>query len=895
MSHRGAVAATSSGTLANNYYTAIVLGGLNSTDSNGARRAIAISGATGINPLPTGEATTYDISGITVYAGNKGISHNTHVYAGATESVVLNLNYIVPEQHVVKEITDGWGHTLTDNGDGTHTIIMYDKAPTIRASIYIPVTAETTFNNDVYRVNSDVTFTERIVISGNVKLIIEEGCTVTAAKGIDVNSGNSLTIEGSGTLNATGSDYNAGIGGTTNYSSNQSQHGRITINGCTVNATGGKDAAGIGGSNNSTADENSVVTINGGVVNATGGSRGAGIGGGFRYWGGDGYGMPGTIIINGGQVTARKGEGACGIGKGNATTGDSGSLTMGWTKASDFIDVDSYNMPNISVANDKSLTDGTNIYVNSTPESTLRALTDVKLLPANEIPLLLADNADNSTLINTFDGQTIDVTLAQRTLYPDESWNTLCLPFSLPSLSGTPLVGTKVKELTSSSFTDETLTLYFSENLTSIEAGKPYIVRWNTELVINSKEEWKTFVSNVNDGIDSYEGKIVKLNTDDIVINSTDLLVGTDEHRFKGIFDGKGHTLTYSFASPDFDNLAIFRYIDGATIQNLRVGGLIDLNLGKQTGGLVSIASGTVTISNCVVSTKLIINYISYPDGWNGSGGFIGQVDNGSNVTFNNCAFIGQLLRNASYSNHIGGFIGGNETPADFNVTFNSCLFDPIDEHSSYYYELTPTGNRVFTYYGNATYNNAYYKKAYDPDAPQGEYTAASGSKLVSLLGADWEESDDKVVPKMNATAAPIVSPTFTGVTLDKTINNTETDYVDFVGSYAPVTIDGEDNTMLYLGADNSLYYPSQAMTINAFRGYFRLKGIEIGNPAYGAQRITMVFKDSETTGIDSPSPILHSQSSILNSGWYTLDGRKLNGKPTQKGIYIYNGKKILY
>ncbi|MCR4603215.1 MAG: hypothetical protein K5683_06760, partial [Prevotella sp.] len=26
---------------------------------------------------------------------------------------------------------------------------------------------------------------------------------------------------------------------------------------------------------------------------------------------------------------------------------------------------------------------------------------------------------------------------------------------------------------------------------------------------------------------------------------------------------------------------------------------------------------------------------------------------------------------------------------------------------------------------------------------------------------------------------------------------------------------------------------------------------------------------------------------------WYTLDGRKLSGKPSQKGVYIVNGKKF--
>jgi hypothetical protein len=30
------------------------------------------------------------------------------------------------------------------------------------------------------------------------------------------------------------------------------------------------------------------------------------------------------------------------------------------------------------------------------------------------------------------------------------------------------------------------------------------------------------------------------------------------------------------------------------------------------------------------------------------------------------------------------------------------------------------------------------------------------------------------------------------------------------------------------------------------------------------------------------------------NGLWYTLDGKRLSGKPTQKGIYIHNGKKVV-
>ncbi|MBO4820394.1 MAG: fibronectin type III domain-containing protein [Prevotella sp.] len=101
--------------------------------------------------------------------------------------------------------------------------------------------------------------------------------------------------------------------------------------------------------------------------------------------------------------------------------------------------------------------------------------------------IFLADNADNSSVLNGRDGYFADVTLQDRTLYKDGTWNTLCLPFSLssaggdlqsPTFAGTPLEGAIVKTLTGATFNDGTLTLNFSDNLNNIEAGKPYIIRW---------------------------------------------------------------------------------------------------------------------------------------------------------------------------------------------------------------------------------------------------------------------------------------------------------------------------------------------------------------------------------------------------------------------------------
>ena len=175
---------------------------------------------------------------------------------------------------------------------------------------------DTKWTGGWYVAEGSIKLGSRVSVSGNVSLILADGCTLNATRGISVTSGNSLTIYGQsgGTGKLTARAYQvgscAGIGGNTD---DYAAHGNITINGGTIEATS-YGGAGIGsGSGSGTSDKpNGTITINGGRVTATAnGSYGAGIGGGyFNNIAG------GNIVITGGTVVANGAVKAAGIGTG---------------------------------------------------------------------------------------------------------------------------------------------------------------------------------------------------------------------------------------------------------------------------------------------------------------------------------------------------------------------------------------------------------------------------------------------------------------------------------------------------------------------------------------------------------------------------------------------------
>ena len=384
-----------------------------------------VAGAPGDNDdglLKDDEDTAYNI----LYTPGQGLSADGDVYFKARYvNKTLDLATVTSDQTVY----DGVVVTGTLDTENHHVKITIANGATVTLS-----------GVNISGVNNADYKWAGITCEGHATIILADGTTNTVKgfyedyPGVWVLSDYSLTIRGTGSLNASSNGFGAGIGSA--YGSDIQNAGTIYIQSGNITATGGKYAAGIGSNWNNNCGH---ILISGGTINATGGASGIGSG-----WGDPNnssyFSNCGLVSIsdNVTSVTATKGEysaNSIGAGKGGTCT----SVVIG---------------------------------------SKGGAITQS---PYNYIPL--ADASDNSSKITAFSSEVCDVTLKGRTLYKDGDWNTLCLPFSIDNFSGTPLEGATVKTLTGASFnsSDGTLTLNFTENTeTEIVAGTPYIVKWGS-------------------------------------------------------------------------------------------------------------------------------------------------------------------------------------------------------------------------------------------------------------------------------------------------------------------------------------------------------------------------------------------------------------------------------
>ena len=583
-----------------------------------------------------------------------------------------------------------------------------------------------------------------------------------------------------------------------------------------------------------------------------------------------------------------------------------------------------------------------------------------------------AESEKNASVIAANDGDKLSVSLTGRTLYRDGTWNTLCLPFDIPDIQSTLLRGATIKTFSSTAYENGMLTLNFSDDLTSIEAGKPYIVKWTDIPIIysayagtrnsDSNEYYNVDFENIFAAEDVYwyleDGKYSdenpfcefnisepmnvtgytmcsddgprkwtlkgKLNESDewTLIDSREVIY-TEENNYEDEDEVTYEGTTYTLAVDKQDIYRFFR-LDVLELDNENNFNLWGFKLEGDVvpGNFVDPVFGNVTIKDELqpVTDNGIIFGGSYGSLDDTDGLFLDAHNadgNAFHATFSQPGVIWYtdaerttllttaipfaadgtvtlyptwtltLENNDSQPGENGKNTAIISNSAQFPATFNVTLADR-------------------TLYKDGDWNTLCLPfNLGDADAEDGHYfdgTLLEGATVKTLESTSFEdgtltmtfadatsiEAGKPYIVKWTTTGDNIVNPVFSNVLISTATANVSTDYADFCGTYNYMGFNAEDKSILFLGQQSTLYYPQAGASIGACRAYFQLKGITAGQ----VNSTRMFFGDDET-GI-SEKVIVKSEKFATAAGWYTLDGRKLDGRPTKKGLYIHGGRTVV-
>ena len=823
---------------------------------------------------------------------------------------------------IERSISSGYivGDDLADLVGGDQNVYIQDKT--------VVITKNHLFNNP-------------IVIWGTVNFILCDGVTMTCNKMINVASGHKLNIYGqeqnSGKLVVTGTDYNAGIGSIENVYA-----GTINIHGGTIEATGGSRGAGIGGGNHRGFDVRLTaggLTIYDGKVTATGGKYGAGIGSGNGLDSDDAH--SGYVTIYGGTISATGGTDAAGVGGGDGGHGTMFSMYGGSLTA-------------ISARGDEEDNDGgagigggydgnsgaISIYagtINATATPYGAGIGSGTQGTASQICIYGGDitatggRSGGAGIGSGQEGLCRDITISGGTIHATGRY------------SGAGIGGGRNSDNTAD--TPMNITITGGENITAVSddggagigcggasvfygtinisggtihatggedggagigGGCNYQEYMYGDIIISGGTIEATGRSGAGIGCGGGFTRINKPGR--IVITGGTITATTDNGAAIG---GGGHVTQGSLEDGYFDNVGAFYgtiAISGnptlilkaterrgrAMRYDVDLNGEGDMTL---TGKLAVSTGGTVCAADQRISTLTSVREARIEPCTHSSSSTF-TINDASTHGYTNCEYC---ATNGTSENHIFDndhmcFCGliqlmDNESNArvlDFYKNSRQTVFldgRTLYKDNSWNTLCLPFSLRSFT---GTPLEGATVKELSSADfnSNTGTLTLNFSDDLTSI-----EAGKPYIVKWAASTPNTIENPLFKSITIyipDYPTNIT--DVITFQGIYSPFDIPGEDKKLLYLGADNKLYYPNAGMTINAFRAYFQLQGdLECQSASTGINNFVLNF-GGESSIENIPSSFFHLQS----EGWYTLDGRKLSGKPMVKGIYINNGHKLV-
>ena len=558
------------------------------------------------------------------------------------------------------------------------------------------------------------------------------------------------------------------------------------------------------------------------------------INGGITHATGGNYG----IYVDGGNLTVN----GCSINATGTTSGiyARGNLTLGWNKLSDRITANSYSCTGtISVKEGQQLHNGSSLlsgtlynHNGGNPTGDLSVLAGLTLKPA--VPYIAADGTTQYcgeyTVLESSNEQFADYGISGQ-----ENWYVV---------SGN---------------------VTFDGQLRFNDGHSHLIVCDGAHLTASAPVASEDAIYGHNVGITIYGQTL-----------GTGTITANGASNGCGIGSGSNITINggtiiatgmYGFYST-LDGIIINRgtvTVTGTDIGIYSDGNNVTINGGivNATGGNVGIYAGeTITLGWTNPTDRITVSSYAVGD-IIASGHYYIRVKNGQTLTDGTNGYSGTLydINNGTITGDASVLAGQTIQPA-VALAMNGAGI--MTYASPYALDLSNVNAYVVSSYSNTNSTLTLTK-----------VTEAPANTGLLLKAKEDSQKGTTVALPLKASAEAIASNLLVGVLSDATV--------------VPQTDGSKTNFILANGKYGIDWYTlSEDGVIGANKAYLQLLTSQVNN----AREFTWVYDDGETTEMNEE---LRMKNEEFNAtGWYTLEGRKLDGKPTKKGLYIHNGRKVL-
>lgn len=574
------------------------------------------------------------------------------------------------------------------------------------------------------------------------------------------------------------------------------------------------------------------IVIEGGNIAATGANGGAGIGGGEGSRCGD-------ITILGGTIAATGGDGAAGIGGGLYNT--CGNITI-----ADAV---------TSVVATKGYRSSYSVGAGNQGKCGTVNIGGTVMGNIDENPFIypgvsLNVDTDISHAIETRDGEKTDVTFTGREFIIDSNWNTLCLPFSMTQdeIANSPLAHTVIEAFDPdrTKLENGVLTLAFKEVI-QIEAGKPYLVRWRNP--------------------DTQPVILNPVFKDVTIVNSEPQTVSKAGVTFHGAYKptllrrGEKNKLW-------MDDDVRLRWADEKDVWVKATWCWFDLGDIDAT-----------TLNAIVVKTDepAEFNYVELMDGMKDLSVLNEYVGRETNFSLEGRRFSTAWYGSCAYT-----------VCLPFTVDLrNEAIREKCDIEAYTLERVTEDGEFLFT---QEMIPTLYAGNAYLLVVNNGS-TILTGNRVELMTEPDEASDENNVIDdNVEGGIAGYWLGSFQTIGHDEAAGRNAYTLTE-KGTFQPIN---DANPSWQWPAFRAMFCANPGFKPGTYKPRFQLdaNGVDEGEdrnlPEPGGYEPD---NSGSSTGI---APVIHTISRDGTERWFDLNGRQLEGKPTQKGVYIYKGKKAV-